>query len=99
MVGPTVGPTTAPKPNSAVAVPICSRGQVSTSMACDVDIKPPPATPCNILKSTNSSSPVELPHKNDAMVNTTIEVMKYCLRPNLLPSQPDIGNIITFATE
>src|ERR1700748_2787395 len=98
MVGPTVGPTTAPKPNSAVAVPICSRGQVSTSMACDVEIKPPPATPCNILNITSSLSPVAFPHKNEAMVNTTIEVIKYCLRPKRLPNQPDIGNIITFAT-
>src|SRR6201996_5123227 len=98
MVEPTVGLTTAPKPNSAVAVPICSRGQVSTKIACDVDIKPPPASPCNILNTTSSAKLVALPHKKEATVNTIIDVIKYCLRPKRLPNQPDIGNIITFAT-
>src|SRR5579862_9529700 len=38
------------------------------------------------------------PHKNDAAVNPTTEIISRFLRPNTLASQPVIGRMIALAT-
>src|ERR1700754_1103984 len=98
MVGPMVGPTMAPRPNKAVAVPTCSGGHVSNKIDCAVDISPPPAIPWSTRKPISSLRLPELPHKKEAMVNKMIEAKKYSFLPKKLPNQPDMGKMITLAT-
>ena len=98
MVGPTVGPATAPNPNKAIAIPSSSGGHTSISIACAGESKPPPASPCIIRKMISSVRVCACPQKKEAITKRMMENIKYCLRPNFCPIHPDMGRIITLAT-
>ena len=75
-VGPTVGPTTTPRPKRPLAMPSSSGGKVSTRIDCEVESMAPPPAPWMKRKITSSQSPVAWPQKNDAMVNRISEPVK-----------------------
>ena len=75
-MGPSVGPTMTPMPKNAIPVPTSSRGNDSHRMACDVEMSAPPPMPCTMRQSTSSPRLCDVPHRNDATVNRTMEPMK-----------------------
>ena len=69
-VGPIVGPTMTPTPNSAMAMPASSGGNASNSTACDTVMSAPPPMPCTMRQKMSVPSECDAPQKNDAAVNS-----------------------------
>jgi len=75
--------------------PCCSRGKISRRVACAVERRAAPPDPWMIRQRTSSGSEVEIPHRNDAMMNRMMDPARYRLRPNRDESQAVIGRTIT----
>ena len=91
-VGPTMGPIITPLLQIAIAEPCCSRGQVSSMMACESGTRNAPNAPCATRYSTISSSDAAIPHSIDATVNPAMAMPNSRRRPNR-PARNPVGGM------
>jgi hypothetical protein len=56
--------------------------------AMAVTIRPPAPIPCTARHATRSVMEVAVPHRNEPVMNTIVEIWKTSLRPNRSPNLP-----------
>src|SRR5215203_3291310 len=86
-----------PTPNIAWPIPTSSGGNASNKVDCAVDSSAPPPMPCTTRQNTSPPSDVAAPQKNEATTKSTMELVRYRLRPKYADRQPDIGITMTLA--
>ena len=96
--GPSMGPSTAPAPQTAMAWPCFSGGLMSSRTAWDNGISAAPNTPCNRRNSTISTRLLATPHSTEAAVKPAIEIRNTILRPILSARKPVSGVMIAAET-
>src|SRR5262249_46223479 len=96
--GPSMGATTIPRAQKAMAWPRFCGGKASRSMACERGCNPPPQAPWRMRNPIRKPRVGASPQKKDAVVNPNTESMSSRLRPKLLASQAVMGRIIATAT-
>lgn len=75
-IGPAVGPTSVPAAKNAWADPCRDGGKSERRIVCEVEISPPPPTPCTMRQKTKAGSDAESPHIADARVKIAIDPAK-----------------------
>jgi hypothetical protein len=81
-----------------MALPRSFGGNASSSTACDSGCSAPPVAPCTTRKKISEPRVGARPHRKEALVKPTTEIISRRLRPNALASQPVIGRMIALAT-
>ncbi len=97
-VGPMIGPTMIPAPQSAMACPAFSRGLMSSRKVCDSGTMAAPKTPCSSRKPTIEGRLQDRPQAIEASVKPTIETRNSSRLPIRSASQPVTGVMIAAAT-
>src|SRR6266566_5316172 len=99
MTGPSMGATTIPSAQNAIACPRFSAGKDSRSTAWESGCNPPPHAPWMIRKMIKNPSDGANPQRNDDAVNPVTAISSRRLRPKRPASQPVIGRMMAFATK
>ena len=87
-----------PMPQIAIAEPCFSRGLISMTTTCDSGTRAAPKTPCSRRAATISNKESDSPHRADATVKPTTDVMNTCFCPKRSTNQPVTGVAMAAAT-
>ena len=97
-VGPRIGPSITPTPQTAIAAVCFSRGQVSSSTACASGTRNAPKAPCSTRNSTSWPSVPAAPHSIEATVKPITDARNRRRRPKRSARKPVSGMQIAVDT-
>src|SRR4051812_8955706 len=97
-MGPNTGAASVVIDQIASAVPRLLAGKIAISSDCDPGIMGPETAPCRIRNTTRDGRLQEMPHKNEATVNSRTDRTNVLTTPNRCMIQPVTGSEMPFDT-